>query len=88
MKKIAVLMLAMFVLSLATVANAQELRQWTNPNYQMLYRDDPPPGGPPPQDPPPKYKKPKHKKPPARKPAPPPEPQPEPQPPHKPAPRW
>lgn len=84
MKKIAVLMIAMFVLSLVTVASAQELQQWTNPDYQMLYRDDPSPGGPPPQDPPPKHKKPKHKKPPAPKPAPPSEPQP----PHESAPRW
>ena len=72
-------MIVMFVLSLVSIASAQDVQQWSSSDYQMLYRGDPPqPEGPPPQDPPPKHKK-KHKRPPAPQPEPPHhEPQPEP----------
>ena len=73
MKKILMLLLAFFIMSLFPIASAHEYQQWAVPDYQTLGRDDPPPG-PQPEYPPPKHKK---KKPPKdRRPVPPPEEQP------------
>jgi len=86
MKKMVILMIAMFVMSFFSIASAHDNYQCSNQNYQMLYRGDPPPEGPPPQDPPPRHRD-KHK----RHPAPPPEdqyPEDHHPAPHEPAPGW
>lgn len=70
MKRIAVLLITVFIMSSFSIVSAHECQQSSIPNYQMLNGGNPPPD-PAPQDPPPKHKKPKKKNPaPAPEPAP------------------